>query len=121
MKDINNPNVLKEYLEYLAGFADSIYSHLHITDNDYQSLFIESELFCKKVSEANSLPQKLKAKLIELKLPKINAEFSLSSLLKLNRKSFSKTDDEFEFKRRENILRYKAQLNNLLLLMDVKS
>jgi hypothetical protein len=121
MKDINNPNVLKEYLEYLTEFADSIYSHLLITDNDYHSLFIESELFCKKVSEANSLPINLKIKLLELKLPKINEEFSLWSLLKLKRRSFSKTDNELEYKRRENILRYKDQLNNLLLFVDAKS
>lgn len=121
MKDISNPNVLKKYIEYLADLADSIYSQLHITDNAYQSLFIESELFCNKVSEANSLPQNLKTKLLELKLPEIHEEFSLWSLLKLKRRSFNKTDNEFEFKRRENILRYKDRMNNFLLFINAKS
>lgn len=121
MKDINNPKILRKYIEYLSEYSDSIYSRLNITDNEYQSLFVESELFCKKLSEAKSLPPYLKSKLIELKLPKINEEFSFGTLLKLKNRSYRNYADEIEFKRRENILRYKDQLNNILALIDTKS
>ena len=34
MKDINDPNVLKEYIGYLAELAESVLTHINITDND---------------------------------------------------------------------------------------
>ena len=121
MKDINQPKVLREYLEYLAGLANLVYSHINITDNDYQSLFIESELFYKRILNANNLPASVRTKLLELKLPKMKQEFSLWSALKLVKKRNSNYDDKFELRRRENILTFRDQLNNLLLLIDAKS
>ena len=34
MKDINDPNVLKEYIGYLTELAESVLTHINITDND---------------------------------------------------------------------------------------
>ena len=120
MKDVNDPIVLKEYIEYLAEMADSIFEHSQITDNDYQSLFIESKVFCKRVSEANKLPSGLKTKFTELRLPKMDKEFSFWSILKLKRYKY-RYNDEFDRKRRENILRFKDRLKNILLLIEAKS
>jgi len=121
MKDINELKVLKEYLDYLVELADSIYSHSNITDNDYQSLFVESELFCKRILNANSLPSSLRTQLLELKLPKMKEEFSLWHALKLMKKRDRNHNDKFEIKRRENILIFKERLNGLLLLINAKS
>ena len=120
MKNIDDPIILKKYIEYLAEMAESIFSHLHITDNDYQSLFIESELFCKRVLKSKKLPSGLKTQLMEMRLPGMSKEFSILSLLKLRRYKY-RFNDEFELKRRENILRYKERLNNLRLLIEAKS
>ena len=84
MKDINDPNVLKEYIGYLAELAESVLTHINITDNDYQSLFVESESLCKRVAESNKIPPSLKSELGKLKLPKIKGEFTFWSFLKMH-------------------------------------
>lgn len=125
MKDINNLNVLKKYIEYLVDFTGSIFSKPIITDNDYRSLLIESELFCKRVSESNFISPGLKTKLLSIRLAKINKEFSGRGILRAlyiwKSRRESDFDSGLETKRRENILKYKEQMNNLLLLINAKS
>jgi hypothetical protein len=125
MDDINNLNILKKYIEYLVDLTGSTFSKPIITDNDYQSLLIESELFCKRVSGSNFITPGLQTKLLSNRLAKINEEFSFRGTLralniwKTKRESYF--DSGLETKRRENILKYKEQMNNLLLLIDAKS
>jgi len=123
-ESISSITTLLKYISYLVEYSDTILSSVIISENEYSSLRIESELFCKRVSECEIIPPGLKSELIQLKLLKVDEEFSLKtfmkSLFKRNKYKYVSTNSSFENQRRENLLLYRDHMQNIYSLISTK-
>lgn len=125
MDEISDKHILIKYIKYLIDYADSVISQKVITENDYFNLMNESELFCKRISKSSFIVPKIKAELLNIRLPKVTREFSFQGVLRaFKRQSMYEDyqfDNDLEIRKRGNILNYKERMSNFLDLIIMKS
>ena len=125
MNEIINISTLINYIKYIIDYAELIYSHNIITDNEYESLINETELFFERMSSVTFIQQNLKNELLNVQLLKVTKEFSLRGLLRLvfswTRYYDTPIDHGLEMKRRENVKQFKDRMTNILDLIIVKN
>lgn len=124
-KNICSIEILLKYIGYLVDYSESVLSTVIISDNEYSSLFLESELFCKRIIESEIISPGLMEELIQAKLLKIDEEFSiktyLKSLIKRNKYKYYSNNSELENQRRENLLLYRDRMKNIYDLVLSKA
>ena len=126
LNKINSIDTFVKYIEYLIDYADMIYSQETLTENNYIALWKEVNLFHKRISVSEIIPDTIKSELLKIKLPQTKKEFSIAGIIRLYYYKLlpqleNSIDKKIENQLRENVKDFRNRLDNIFYIIKVKS
>ena len=126
IKGITTLDSFVKYVTYLIDFANLIYEQETLTENNYISLWKETNLFHKRISVSEIIPGTIKSELLKIKLPQTKKEFSLTGIIrfyfyKLLPQMDNSIDEKIERILRKNVKEFRDRLENIFCIIKTKN